>query len=179
VTLEKETSEKQFKELLKALDELEETLFIFTKANADPEGRKINSIIDDYVSENPEKAIAFTSMGQLLYLSTMQYVDAVVGNSSSGIMEAPSFKIGTINIGDRQKGRIRAESVIDCMPTYDSIKKALKRLYSQEFQMKLKKVKNPYGDGHTAERIVKILKNFDICSVKKEFYRIGFRECII
>lgn len=170
VTLEKNTSENQFNELLKALDELEDTLLIFTKANADTEGRIINKMIDEYVTKNSDKAIAFVSMGQLLYLSTMQYVDAVVGNSSSGIIEAPSFKIGTINIGDRQKGRIKAESIIDSEPTYDSIKKAFEKLYSAEFKQKLKNVENPYGKGIAAPEIKKILKDFDISNIKKDFY---------
>jgi len=170
VTLENENSVSQFKELLKALDELDDTLLIFTKANADAEGRQINKIIDDYVSKNPEKAVAFTNMGQLLYLSTMKYVDAVVGNSSSGIVEAPSFKIGTINIGDRQKGRIRAESIIDCEPKKESILKAIDKLYSKEFQGKLKNVKSPYGEGNASEKIKEILKSFEIKNIKKEFY---------
>ena len=131
-------------------------------------------MIDEFVERHKDKAIAFTSMGQLLYLSTMKYVDAVVGNSSSGIIEAPSFKIGTINIGDRQKGRIRAKSVIDCEPTKESIRKAFELLYSSEFQNQLKKVVNPYGDGKAAERIVKVIKTFDIASIKKEFFRIKF-----
>ena len=178
VTLEKGTSEKQFKQLLKALDELDDTLLIFTKANADTEGRKINKMIDEYVNKNKEKAIAFTNMGQLLYLSTMKYVDAVVGNSSSGIIEAPSFKIGTINIGDRQKGRIKADSVIDCKPNYTDIKQALNKIFSKEFKEKLKKVKNPYGDGKSAERIVKILKTADLSNIKKEFFDMLIKEVI-
>jgi UDP-hydrolysing UDP-N-acetyl-D-glucosamine 2-epimerase len=174
VTLEKGTSREHFENLLAVLDELEEVKIIFTKANADTEGRIINYMIDEFVERHKDKAIAFTSMGQLLYLSTMKYVDAVVGNSSSGIIEAPSFKIGTINIGDRQKGRIRAKSVIDCEPTKESIRKAFELLYSSEFQNQLKKVVNPYGDGKAAERIVKVLKTFDIASIKKEFFRIKF-----
>ncbi|GAB6076186.1 UDP-N-acetylglucosamine 2-epimerase [Desulfurobacterium crinifex] len=178
VTLEKGASEKQFRELLKVLDELNETLLIFTKANADTEGRKINYLIDEYVASHPEKAIAFTSMGQLLYLSTMQYVDAVVGNSSSGIIEAPSFKIGTINIGDRQKGRVKAESVIDCKPQYEDIKRAFKKLYSREFQQMLKRVANPYGDGNTAPRIKNILKSAKLTNIKKEFYDLPIGEIL-
>ncbi len=175
-TLEKNSAEKQFRELLKALDELDDTLLIFTKSNADMEGRLINKLIDEYHIKNPEKTVVFTSMGQLLYLSTMKYVDAVVGNSSSGIIEAPSFKIGTINVGDRQKGRIKAQSIIDCEPIYEQIKDALKMLYSEEFQEKLKNVKNPYGDGEASTRILKILKNFNLSEIKKEFYDLKFLE---
>ena len=115
VTLENNTSKKQFQNLLAVLDELKDTNLIFTKANADTGGRVINKIIDEYVSKNSHKAIAFISMGQLKYLSTMKFVDAVVGNSSSGIVEAPAFKIATVNIGDMQKGRMRAEIVINCL----------------------------------------------------------------
>jgi UDP-hydrolysing UDP-N-acetyl-D-glucosamine 2-epimerase len=172
VTLEKGTSKKQFENLLSVLEEYKDIKLIFTKANADTEGRIINYMIDKFVQYNKERAIAFTSMGQLLYLSTMQYVDAVVGNSSSGIIEAPSFKIGTINIGDRQKGRIKAESVIDCEPTKESIRRAIEILYSTSFQSKLKNVVNPYGDGHAAKRIVRVLSSTNISTLKKDFHVI-------
>jgi GDP/UDP-N,N'-diacetylbacillosamine 2-epimerase (hydrolysing) len=174
VTLEN-TTEKQFKNLLTVLNELKDTKIIFTKTNADPGGMTINRIIDEYVVKNPQKAVSFISMGQLNYLSTMQFVDAVVGNSSSGIVEAPSFKIGTINIGNRQEGRIKAESIIDCEPTKESIKKALQELYSSDFQEKLKNIVNPYSDGNTARRILKVLKAYDIRNIlKKNFYYINF-----
>ena len=174
VTLEK-TIEKQFKNLLTVLNELKDTKIIFTKTNADPGGMTINRLIDEYTLKNPRKAVSFVSMGQLNYLSTMQFVDAVMGNSSSGVVEAPSFKIGTINIGDRQEGRIKAESIIDCESTKESIKKALQKLYSSNFQEKLKNIVNPYGDGNTARRIVKVLKAYDIRNIlKKTFYDINF-----
>ncbi len=174
VTLERDTSKKHLKNLLEALDEQNDTHFIFTKANADTEGRVINQLIDDFVNKHSSKAISFTSMGQARYLSTMQFVDAVVGNSSSGIIEAPSFKIGTINIGERQKGRIKAESIIDCKPDKADIKKALTKLYSKDFRKSLKGVMNPYGDGNAASKIIRILKNFDICNMlKKTFYSIN------
>jgi GDP/UDP-N,N'-diacetylbacillosamine 2-epimerase (hydrolysing) len=176
VTLENNTAGEQVRELLNAIDELKDTNIIFTKANSDTDGRIINKMIDEYVLKNKHKAIAFTSLGQLRYLSAMQYVDAVVGNSSSGIVEAPSFKIGTINIGDRQKGRIRAESVIDCEPRKDSILKAFEKLYSKEFQEKLKNVKNPYGDGNSSKKIKEILKRINLDSIlKKSFYDIDFK----
>lgn len=175
VTLEASTSEKQFSELLRALDNLTETHIIFTKANSDTDGRIINQMIDDYVNQNSYKSTAFTSLGQLRYLSALQFVDAVVGNSSSGLAEAPSFKIGTINIGDRQKGRIKAESVIDCEPNYESILQAFKKLYSTEFQYELSKVVNPYGDGQASKKIVEVLKSFQLKNLlKKKFYDINF-----
>jgi GDP/UDP-N,N'-diacetylbacillosamine 2-epimerase (hydrolysing) len=172
VTLEN-SNEEQFNALLAALDELGDTEIIFTYANADPGSMIINRMINEYTLNNPHKAVSFVSMGQLNYLSTMKFVDAVVGNSSSGIGEAPSFKIGTINIGNRQTGRIKAESIIDCDPTIESIGKALRKLYADDFQKKLKDIVNPHGDGNTTSRIVKILKTYDIKdSLKKNFYDI-------
>jgi GDP/UDP-N,N'-diacetylbacillosamine 2-epimerase (hydrolysing) len=171
VTLEHATAGGQFKNLLNALDELQDTKFIFTKPNADTEGRLIVKLIDDYVSRNSHNATAFVSLGQLRYLSALKFVDACVGNSSSGLAEAPTFKIGTINIGDRQRGRLKADSVIDCKPNKDSIVSAIKNLYSKEFQDKLKDVKNPYGDGGAAEKIKEVLKGDDLTDIlKKKFY---------
>ncbi|RUM49232.1 MAG: UDP-N-acetylglucosamine 2-epimerase (hydrolyzing) [Hydrogenothermus sp.] len=161
---------KHFKNLLKALDNLKDTLLIFTKSNADAEGKKINKLIDEYVSQNQDKAVVFTNMGQLFYLSTMKYVDAVVGNSSSGIIEAPSFKVATINIGSRQEGREKAKSVIDTSPDYKSIKKALKLALSKEFKLFLKDVRNPYEGQNTSEKIKETLKNFDLSIPVKKFY---------
>ena len=173
VTLENSTAKEQFKELLDVIDELEDTNIIFTKANSDTDGRVINKMIDEYVTKNFHKSVQFTSLGQLRYLSALQYVDAVVGNSSSGLAEAPSFRIGTINIGDRQKGRIKASSVIDCEPNKDSILKSFEKLYSKEFQNSLINVKNPYGDGCASKRIVEILKSVDLGNIlKKSFYDI-------
>ncbi|MBV6493609.1 MAG: GDP/UDP-N,N'-diacetylbacillosamine 2-epimerase (hydrolyzing) [Turneriella sp.] len=175
VTLEVSTSEKQFTELLHALDDLTETHIIFTKANSDTDGRIINQMIDDYVNHNSHKSTAFTSLGQLRYLSALQFVDAVVGNSSSGLAEAPSFKIGTINVGDRQKGRIKATSIIDCEPNSESILQAFTKLYSTEFQYELSKVVNPYGDGQASKKIVEVLKSFQLKNLlKKKFYDINF-----
>ena len=171
VTLENSTAKEQFQELLDAIDELEETNIIFTKANSDTDGRVINQMIDEYVSKNSYKSIGFTSLGQLRYLSALQFVDAVVGNSSSGLTEAPSFKIGTINIGDRQKGRIKAESVIDCKSDKVSILEAFDKLYSVEFQNSLSNIKNPYGDGCASQKIVEVLKNVNLGNIlKKSFY---------
>lgn len=170
VTLEKSTAEIQFKELLRALDELLDTKIIFTKSNSDTDGRVINIMIDDYVTDH-DNTISFTSMGQLNYLSALQYMDAVLGNSSSGLIEAPSFKIGTINIGDRQKGRIKAESVISCSSEKDDISKSLIKLYSPEFQNLIKNIKNPYGTGGASKKIINIIKDFNLIGIlKKSFY---------
>lgn len=172
VTLEKSTSKIHFQNLLNSLDLLTNTKIIFTKANSDIDGRIINKMIDQYVSIN-ENSIAFKSMGQINYLSALQFMDAVVGNSSSGLLEAPSFKIGTINIGDRQKGRIEAESVISCKSNTLSINKALTRIYSEEFQNTIKNSTNPYGDGGSADQILRIIENIDFYNIiKKSFYDI-------
>ena len=157
VTLEIDSAKIQFQELLNAIDDLEDTNIIFTKANSDIDGKIINHMIDEYTSKNTKKSIGFTSLGQLRYLSAMQYMDAVVGNSSSGLIETPSFNIGTINIGDRQKGRIKAASIIDCKPNKKSIKNAFGVLHSKKFQSTLKDIKNPHGEGLASEKIIKIL----------------------
>lgn len=173
VTLEGSTSKNQFQELLNALDTLKDTNIIFTKANSDTDGRVVNQMIDEYVTKNGDKAVCFTSLGQLRYLSALQYVDAMVGNSSSGLAEAPSFKIGTINIGDRQKGRIKADSVIDALPIKGEILRAFDVLYSDSFKELLIKVKNPYGKGCSSEKIVEEIKNINLKDLlKKSFYNL-------
>jgi UDP-hydrolysing UDP-N-acetyl-D-glucosamine 2-epimerase len=174
-TMDLEQTIKNFSELLKVIEELnEDALFIFTMSNADPFGRAINKMIENFVNENGENSVAFRAMGQLFYLSTMQYVDAVIGNSSSGIIEAPSFKIATINIGDRQKGRIKPDSVINCKSEKDDIIKAIKKAISLEFKKSLENIKNPYGDGDSAKKISTILKTkLPINNIKKTLYIIG------
>lgn len=177
VTLEKQTAKEQFGELLNAIDELKDTNIIFTKANSDTDGRVINQMIDKYVLKNKDKSVAFTSLGQLRYLSALQYVDMVVGNSSSGLAEAPSFKIATINIGDRQKGRIKAKSVIDSIPDKVHILRAMKKVYSKDFQSELKYVKNPYGNGKTSKKIIEVVKNVDLKNIlKKSFYDLKVQD---
>ncbi len=176
-TLNTGVTEREFGALLDVLRELKNILIIFTKANADTEGRIINQMIDEFCLKYSDKSVSFFSLGRLNYLSLLQFVDAVVGNSSSGIIEAPSFKIGTINIGDRQKGRIKAESIIDCEPTEASIKEAFKKLFSKDFQLKLNTVENPYGDRNSAKRILTILKDIFLSSsidLKKYFFEIDF-----
>ena len=171
VTLENSTAKEQFQELLDAIDELEDTNIIFTKANSDTNGRIINQMIDEYVAKNYHKSIGFISLGQQRYLSALQYVDAVVGNSSSGLLEAPSFKIGTINIGDRQKGRIKAKSAINSEVNKTSILKSFSKLYSKAFQDLIEESKNPYGDGIASRKIIEIIKNEDLKNIlKKSFY---------
>ena len=172
-TLENSSAREQFNELLNALDELEETNFIFTKANSDTDGDVINKMIDEYVRQNPQKAAAFVSLGQLRYLSAIKFVDIVLGNSSSGLLEVPSFKKATINIGDRQKGRARASSVIDVRPIKEEILAAIKRAYSKEFEQTLKDTINPYDGGNPSKKMVKILKEIKLDGIlKKKFYDV-------
>ena len=171
VSLEKSTAKEQFQELLNAIDELEDTNIIFTKANSDTDGRIINQMIDEYVSRNSDKSVGFITLGQLRYLSALQYVDAMVGNSSSGLIEAPSFKIATINIGDRQKGRLKAESVINCLPLKNDILVSFVKLYSEEFINLLKEIKNPYGNGFASKKIIEELKRIRFDNIlKKKFH---------
>ena len=171
VTLEGvSSSASQFKELLLALDELTDTVLIFTLPNADTGGRALGVIVEEFVEARPN-AFLFKSLGQRRYFSCLKHVDAVVGNSSSGLIEAPSFKIGTINIGDRQLGRLKSRSVIDCLPDRCSIREGLSELYSQAFQAKLKGVDNLYGNGGAANAIVDVLSNYPMQNIlKKRFY---------
>lgn len=172
VTLEQSTSAKQMDELLAALAKLEDTGLIFTMPNADTEGRVLFRQIEDFCRLHPN-ARAYTSLGQLRYLSCIQQFDAVVGNSSSGLAEVPSFKKGTINIGDRQRGRLHANSVIDCEPERQAIAAALSHFFSDEFQHQLLVTKNPYGDGGASEAIVKTLEEQPLDNLlKKRFYDI-------
>ncbi len=175
VTLESGSEKRQFQNILDAFDELKEMKIIFTKANADTGGRIINKMIDNYVKDK-ENCIVFTSMGQLRYLSALQFVDAVVGNSSSGIVEVPSFKTATINIGNRQKGRTQADSTVNVPPVKDAILKAFDRVFSPTFQKSLQSVQNPYEQKNTSVRIKEILKEEDLKNIlKKQFYDL---ECI-
>src|SRR3990167_6101165 len=163
--------ELQFQSLLSALEELSDTQLIFTKANADAGSRKINQLIDQFIQDHPDRAVSFVSLGYLRYLSILQFVDGVIGNSSSGLIEAPSFKIGTINIGDRQQGRIRPNSVIDCLPETRAIRSAIVQLYSAPFQKTLEIIINPYEGKNTVETIINILKNISLIEIlKKSFY---------
>jgi GDP/UDP-N,N'-diacetylbacillosamine 2-epimerase (hydrolysing) len=174
VTLESQSSSEQMAELLRALDALDGTNLIFTMPNADTGGRKLAQQVEEFTHTHPNARV-YTSLGQLRYLSALQFVDAVVGNSSSGLAEAPSFGIGTINIGDRQRGRLRAASVIDCAPQAESILEAIRHMYSREFRALLSTVANPYGDGGAAARIVRTLGEFPLSGIlKKAFYDIPF-----
>lgn len=174
VTLENGTAEKQCNELLMALDDFKNMKFIITKANSDTDGRIINKSIEEYASRNKERILVVSSLGQLRYLSAMKYSSVVIGNSSSGIIETPSFKVPTVNIGNRQKGRIKARSVIDCEVKKDKIILAINKALDLEFLQSIKNIKNPYGDGESSEKIIIHLKrciNGKI-NLKKKFYNL-------
>ena len=170
VTLETSTAVNQMQELLAALAQLKDTQLIFTLPNADTDGRALIEMVQNFVKQHPN-ARAYTSLGQLRYLSCIAQVDGVLGNSSSGLAEVPSFKKGTINIGDRQRGRLQADSVINCEPSQGSIASALTQLYSADFQMSLTKVINPYGEDGASAKVVNTLKHYPLEGIiKKTFY---------
>lgn len=174
VTLEKDSAKKHMEELLAALDKLSETNLIFTMPNSDKGNSEIADLISQYVAANSDKAIVVNSLGQLRYLSALQFVDVVVGNSSSGLTEVPYFEIPTVNIGDRQKGRLAPESVIHCLPVQIEITKGILRAYDPTFIKNVKEQKQLYGDGKASEKIVKVLKNCRQIEIKKVFYDIKF-----
>jgi GDP/UDP-N,N'-diacetylbacillosamine 2-epimerase (hydrolysing) len=170
VTLENSTSVKQMSELLETLAPLTDTQLIFTMPNADNDGRTLIKMVQQFVAKHPN-ARSYTSLGQLRYLSCIAQVDGVIGNSSSGLTEVPSYGKGTINIGDRQRGRLLARSVINCEPNRQSIQTALKELYSEKFQAMLSQVQNPYGNGGASEQILQIIKSCELGSIiKKSFF---------
>lgn len=172
-TLGELSSSQQFKNLLDAIDIQEDSFFIFTKANADTDGRIINKMIDEYVVENSHKAKVFDSLGSLRFLSVVKLCDAIVGNSSSGILEAPSLDTITINIGDRQKGRTQAKSIINVSNSIEDITGGFKLIRDGNFRAKLGSVTNPYDNGGAANKILKeILKNKKI-NTNKSFYNLS------
>ncbi|MBO4643807.1 MAG: UDP-N-acetylglucosamine 2-epimerase (hydrolyzing) [Alphaproteobacteria bacterium] len=172
VTLEKGDAERQIDELLAALNELPDTMIVFTHPNADAEGDVITRRIQDFVKAKPNRYL-FASLGMKRYFSMIRQVDAVVGNSSSGIIEVPSFKKATVNIGSRQAGRIQAASVINCEPEKEDILRAIRKSYDPAFRETLKSVENPYDKKATAENILRILKTCELKDiVRKKFHDI-------
>jgi GDP/UDP-N,N'-diacetylbacillosamine 2-epimerase (hydrolysing) len=169
-TLDSENPTDQLDQLLDALSELSDTKIIFTLPNADTGGREFIKRIEEFVSRNSNSR-SYVSLGQLLYFSCVSQVDGVLGNSSSGLLEVPSFKKGSINIGDRQEGRMQALSVINCHPAKLEILDAIEKLYSVEFQRSLELVKNPYEGKDSVKSIVKKLSETGLTEiVKKRFY---------
>ena len=174
VTLEDNTAEAQIDEIIKVMQQCGKITFICTKANADVGGRIINEKLKE-CAEACDNVHLFDSLGMQRYLSALSIADFVIGNSSSGIIEVPSFKIPTINIGDRQKGRIQSESVINCKPNVWEISQAIERALSDGFREKVIACNNPYGDGNTSDAIVDITERYlieDKLQVQKKFYDI-------
>lgn len=170
VTLEVNTAMKQFSSLLNVLKKHKNIHCIFTKTNSDVEGRVINDLIDQFVSKNKERSVSFISMGQQLYFSAMSLVDVVIGNSSSGIIETPSFRVPTINIGDRQSGRIKANNIIDCEPNEENISASLKKSLNPHFVNSIKDMKNPFEKKDTAKNIKNKIKSFELIKQAKKVF---------
>lgn len=164
-------------ELVHALENYKDVGIIFTQANSDTDGRIINEILNKYVEKNTNYMIMVNTLGQVRYLTAIKYVNVVIGNSSSGLIEAPAFRTPTVNIGDRQRGRIKGESVIDCDENVESIIKAIDKALSDSFRRKIKTIDSPYGKENVSSKIVHILKNADISPKKimKNFYDVEFK----
>jgi GDP/UDP-N,N'-diacetylbacillosamine 2-epimerase (hydrolysing) len=175
-TISKISPIEQIQVLLEALSLKKEINLIFTGVNADPGSDEISRAINQFVQSNSNSRL-YASLGQRLYLSTLLYCDGVVGNSSSGILEVPSFKKATINIGSRQLGREMAESVINCELESGSIRKSIDKIYSKNFEMVLSEVSNPYGKGGASSKIFEEIKKFDLSNlVIKSFHDLGFNN---
>lgn len=155
-------------ELLNALKEFDNTTMIFTKANSDEDGRKINEAILEFVQRSPEKRFLFDSLGQLKYLSFLKEADVVIGNSSSALLEAPYLKTASINIGDRQKGRQRPVSIIDSESDSECIKKAITKALLFDFTKNEVEI---FGDGTSAEKMKKVLKETQLI-INQPFHEI-------
>ncbi len=174
VTLEKATAEQQVRELLVAMRQREDLFFLITKANSDAGGRRINELLEAE-TEKCSNTELVASLGRNTYLSAVKYAKFVLGNSSSGIIEAPALQVPTVNIGDRQQGRIQAKSIVNCQPERTSILTAIDRVLGMQGMV----FNNPYGDGHTSEKIVEILKEYmslEHIDLKKKFYDLPGRE---
>jgi GDP/UDP-N,N'-diacetylbacillosamine 2-epimerase (hydrolysing) len=172
-TLDKQTG-RNLDQLLLALDELNNTNLLISMPNSDPGNNLFIKKITKF-SKGKDHIKLFTSLGQLRYLSSMSFVDAVIGNSSSGLLEAPSFGIATINIGPRQNGRLKANSVIDCSPNKNEILKSINSIYDNKFKDILKNIDNPYGNGGASFKIIKVLKSINYKSITtKKFNDIDY-----
>lgn len=170
-TLQDSTAKMQIQTLLCTLDDFPQYQIIFTKTNADTNGRIINYYIEEYVKNNSHRACVYESLGQLRYLSAIKHCELVIGNSSSGLLEVPFFRKPTVNIGLRQRGRLKAESVIDCIFDENQIKSAICKGLSTNFNEKIKTIPMVYGEGNTSEQIVEILKNKNLDNIIiKRFY---------
>lgn len=174
VTLEVQAAEQQMQELLDALDEFHDMKFIFTKANADAGGRKINKMIDSFVAEH-DNCAAYASLGIKRYVNLLRFSEGMIGNSSSGIREAPTIGIPTVNIGNRQKGRLQADSILNCAPEKEEIIRTVRESQRQSFKERARNTVNPYGDGNASERIVQTITEYlyqDKICLEKRFYDV-------
>ncbi len=171
VTLGNRTAKDDIDDFIAALEERNDLRVIFTMPNSDTGSQFIVKAVNGFVERNKSRTKAFKSLGVVRYLSVMKQVSAVVGNSSSGIVEVPSFGIPTLNIGDRQKGRIQAESTYNCLPDKDSVLKGLDCVLSKEFRELASKVYNPYEKANTAEEIFKVISTYPVEQLnQKHFY---------
>lgn len=176
VTREEGTAEEQVQQLIAAMDRYPEMAFVITKANADAGGRAINHIWSKEALRHTNWRLT-ASLGAKKYLTVLKYAKMMIGNSSSGILEAPAMKVPTINIGNRQKGRFMAESIISCEPVAEDICNAIKRALTEEFREIVQRTRCPFGDGDTSEKILTVIKDFLRDPEKpdrKEFYDITF-----
>ncbi|HNV68968.1 MAG TPA: UDP-N-acetylglucosamine 2-epimerase, partial [Candidatus Ozemobacteraceae bacterium] len=162
-----------FAEILEALEAFPQSHVVFTGSNADTNGRIIGSLIEDWVRRFPSRAHFFHNLGYRRYVSLMRQVDAVIGNSSSGLIEAPAVGVPTVNVGDRQKGRLRAPSVIDCIPRAENVKDAIRRALIPEFRDAARTQPHPFGNGTASARILQTLKQQSLeVGAPKSFFAI-------
>lgn len=176
VTLSKSPISNNMESLFLALDQFPKAKVIFTFPNADANGRMLIEQVRAYAEKRAERVFVTESLGRLRYLSAVKYVDVIIGNSSSGLLEVPSFKKPSVNIGDRQKGRMKASSVIDCGESAESILQAIRIALSNEFISKISNVINPYGDGNAVETIVDVIEKTDLTQLlRKPFFDISFQ----
>lgn len=177
VTLSNLDSRSQFRELTAALEAFPDAHIIFTRPNADPDNYPINTQIDAYVAAHPETSVAFDSLGQLRYLSAIPFMDAVIGNSSSGLIEVPSFHVPTVNIGDRQKGRISGETVLHCPTERSAILSSIQQALSSSFKQAIRNAVNPYGNVAASEIIRDVLKRTDLSALlHKTFHDLPVQQ---
>jgi len=173
VTLSKDGATDSLINLLSILDDYHEHQVLISYPNADTHGRQLIKILENYAQADPERVFLFRSLGQLRYLSLMKHCEVVLGNSSSGLIEAPSFGVPTLNIGDRQKGRISGETVVHCGETKAEISKGMKKVTEKQFQEECRKANNPYGDGESSKKIVDLLIDYPLEDILyKSFYNV-------
>ncbi|WP_293752054.1 UDP-N-acetylglucosamine 2-epimerase [uncultured Paraglaciecola sp.] len=172
VTLADEVPETSFQELLIALDAFPEYQVILTFPNADDGGRRIIPMLNNYAAKQPKRVLSISSLGQIRYLSAVKYAAAVIGNSSSGIIEAPAFDVPTVNIGMRQKGRLSAKSVLDCEPNHVDIQKTVKVAIDRSYKQLDEIIQNPYGQGDTSQQVIDMIKSMKF-TPNKVFYNLN------